>query len=596
MPSINSPTFTPLSPVSLPETEGGRTPAASPQREPARLVAPQGMPSPQRSAREEASPAAQSRSPSPSPQAPGAARPAEGPASGAPAGAWARTRQAISTAGRLMDARTVLMRGDDAQFIEALRGGGDPENGALQAGATLPALRQGTQALREQILEAPDVPPTLKQHFQGKIAHLESTLAALETDQPLARRTAIYLGMNTLLPALPIAIAFRGHQNQFEAELAGLYAKTALMAIGSVRSPTAANRHSVMDHFMSRHYINVMQAAIFALPTFVPQLHKLNTHPAFNVGAGMVSTAALFMGFLGKEIKEIGQRMRHGVPDPSLAAAGRELQAAQAEDAPEAAQTLTLLAQALERARSDQQALADGKSGFLAQGHELSPATSKQVTLAANAFLDIATDLERVLHPDGLPDAATPAEGAGDPDRVAKYALAAFTTAVCATTTALMYPDQIGMVDLASDAVFTMALMTANARNPNVTRTDALDEFKSFAGLSLVMIAVLTANHAGDDFIEKSTSGMLMGAAAMAVLNVTIPGPIGHAAGQGFEKLYETLRSLRPADLWSTLRNVGHNALELFQHHARGAQRTPSTVQLVEIPSSPDSAHGAVPP
>ncbi len=51
---------------------------------------------------------------------------------------------------------------------------------------------------------------------------------------------------------------------------------------------------------MSRHYINVVQAALFALPTFVPQLQKLNRHPAFNVGAGMVSTTALFLGFLGK--------------------------------------------------------------------------------------------------------------------------------------------------------------------------------------------------------------------------------------------------------------------------------------------------------
>ncbi len=217
------------------------------------------------------------------------------------------------------------------------------------------------------------------------------------------------------------------------------------------------------------------------------------------------------------------------------------------------------------------------------------------MTLAANAFLDIATDLERVLHPDGLPDAATPAEGAGDPDRVAKYALAAFTTAVCATTTALMYPDQIGMVDLASDAVFTMALMTANARNPNVTRTDALDEFKSFAGLSLVMIAVLTANHAGDDFIEKSTSGMADGRSGHG-------GPQRHHSrphrARGRPGIREAVRDAAlaaAADLWSTLRNVGHNALELFQHHARGAQRTPSTVQLVEIPSSPDSAHGAVP-
>ncbi len=195
--------------------------------------------------------------------------------------------QAARALGRMADARTAVMRGDDAEFMQALRGRGDPERGVLPTGGTLPELRTAAQGLRGRLLAA-DVPGELQAHFEGRLAHLDSTLAALETEQPLARRAAVYLGMNALLPVLPVAIAFRGHQNQFEAELAGLYAKTALMAIGSARSPTGANWHSVMDHFMSRHYINVVQAAIFALPTFVPQLQKLNGHPAFNVGAGMV--------------------------------------------------------------------------------------------------------------------------------------------------------------------------------------------------------------------------------------------------------------------------------------------------------------------
>jgi hypothetical protein len=97
------------------------------------------------------------------------------------------------------------------------------------------------------------------------------------------------------------------------------------------------------------------------------------------------------------------------------------------------------------------------------------------------------------------------------------------------------------------------------------------------------MIAVLTANHAGDDFIEKNTTGMLAGAAAMALLNVTIPGPVGHLAGAGLEKMYATLQSLRPADLWETLRGVGHNALEMFRSRAQNAARAPSAVQIEEI-------------
>ncbi|WP_225981630.1 hypothetical protein [Paracidovorax avenae] len=539
-----------------------------------------------------------------------------------PAGAGARLGQFLKTMGNMVDARTAVMRGDDAEFMQEFKGRADPERGVLPAGSTLPELRNAAQALRTQLL-AQDVPAELQTRFEGRLAHLDSTLEALETEQPLARRAAVYLGMNALLPVLPVAIAFRGHQNQFEAELAGLYAKTALMAIGSARSPTGANRHSAMDHFMSRHYINVVQAAIFALPTFVPQLHKLNGHPAFNVGAGMVSTAALFLGFLGKETRELTNRMRHGVPDPELAAAGTRLQQAAgfpagpaepaADDAGEtvqaareaAVQARTALSQALDLARADQKAVTNAKASFLAQGDgkELSPVTSKQLTLVADAFLSIATDLERVLHPAGLPEqAASAANGAEQEaekaERIAKYALAAFTGAVCATTTGLMYPDQIGMVDLASDAAFTVALMVANARNPNVTRRDALDEFKSFAGLSLVMIAVLTANHAADDFIEKNTTGMLLGAAAMALLNVSIPGPVGHLAGAGLEKMYAGLQSMRPAELSQALRGIGHNAMEWLRGQFMGAApvSVPSSVEIHEIQEPEAPRHAPVAP
>lgn len=591
------------------------------------------MPSPaRRSGRSEGS-ATPPRSPLPRPASPSvtsatsaAASPARlaeaAPDAPGPAGARARLGQFLKTMGNMVDARTAVMRGDDAEFMQEFKGRADPERGVLPAGSTLPELRNAAQALRTQLL-AQDVPAELQTRFEGRLAHLDSTLEALETEQPLARRAAVYLGMNALLPVLPVAIAFRGHQNQFEAELAGLYAKTALMAIGSARSPTGANRHSAMDHFMSRHYINVVQAAIFALPTFVPQLHKLNGHPAFNVGAGMVSTAALFLGFLGKETRELTNRMRHGVPDPELAAAGTRLQQAAgfpagpaepaADDAGEAVQAAreaavqarTALSQALDLARADQKAVTNAKASFLAQGdgRELSPVTSKQLTLVADAFLSIATDLERVLHPAGLPEqAASAANGAEQEaekaERIAKYALAAFTGAVCATTTGLMYPDQIGMVDLASDAAFTVALMVANARNPNITRRDALDEFKSFAGLSLVMIAVLTANHAADDFIEKNTTGMLLGAAAMALLNVSIPGPVGHLAGAGLEKMYAGLQSMRPAELSQALRGIGHNAMEWLRGQFTGAAPVPvpSSVEIHEIQEPEAPRHAPVAP
>jgi hypothetical protein len=334
------------------------------------------------------------------------------------------------------------------------------------------------------------------------------------------------------------------------------------MAVGSMRSPTATNRHSLMDHFMSRHYINVVQAAIFAAPAFVPKLKKLNDNIKFNATAGVLSTTALMGGFFGKEIKDMVVKRFTGSTNPALHEAGEGL----------AAETRAKLEQVMQSALAGQGTLMAAKNDFVAQGKELSPSTSRQVTMAADAFLAIAGDMSDALRTRGEMVAHD------NPDLKAKLALAIFTTMVCATTTGLMVPDKIGVVDLGSDAVFTAVLMTHNALNPNVTRKDALEEFKSFAGLSLVMIALLSADRAAGQFIDKSATGLAIGSVAMAILNVTIPGPVGHAAGAGLEKLM----GLSPADLGNAIKAVGHNALEFFRGMVQPAQA--STVTIEEIP------------
>jgi hypothetical protein len=334
------------------------------------------------------------------------------------------------------------------------------------------------------------------------------------------------------------------------------------MAVGSMRSPTAANKHSLLDHFMARHYFNIVGATIFAVPTFVGKLNKAGEHPGFSAADGALSTAALFGGFFGKEIKELLNTWRHGSPNPDLTAAAARLTST----------TRQALTSVMNLVQADQAALLGARDEFTQNGqHELSPYTSKQVTLAANAYTSIASELGQAL---GLQD-TTPAENR---DRTAKLALAVFTSAVCATTTGLMYPDKIGMVDLGSDAIFTAALMVKLAVNHNVTRGDALEEFKSFAGLSLVMLAVLTANHAAGQFIERGPTGLLVGSVAMAALNCTIPGPVGHAAGLGIEKLM----NMSPGNLMESIKSVGHGALQYFKGLVR-TPAVPSTVTLTEM-------------
>lgn len=478
----------------------------------------------------------------------------------------------------MSDFRTALMRGDDARFIAELRGPALPRGESQDHGADLARLRADVVDMRDK-LHASQASAALIKHFDQRLTEVDSTLHALQTDQPLAKRMAVYLAMNTLLPALPLAVPVRSHQNQFVAELAGLYAKTTLMAVGSIRSPTAANKHSLGDHFMSRHYINVMQSMIFALPTFVGKLNHVNDHPAFSVGAGAISTFALFGGFFGNEIRAFVNTRRHGSPNPDLAAAR-----------PLSSPAQQALAAVMDLAQSGRDALLGARDRFIQDGrHELSPYTGKQVTLAADAYLAMARDLAEAL---GLSNE----DRRENHDFLAKVALAVFTATVCATTTALMYPDKIGMVDLGSDAIFTAALMLKHATNPNVTRGDALEEFKSFAGLSLVMLAVLAANHAAGQFIEKGHTGLLVGSLTMAALNMTIPGPVGNAAGAGLEKLMNRMMNMRPGPLLETLKAIGHNALQIFQRRGPDQPDQPRAT-LVELDAAVQpNVEGSNPP
>lgn len=449
---------------------------------------------------------------------------------------------------RMSDLHTTLMRGDDREFIAGLREPVPADGGTQAHVARLSVLKADVAHMREMLLES-QAPETLVARLDRGLGKIESTLEALHTDRPLGVRMAVHLAMLGLMSPLPLAVPAYSRQNQFESELVGLYAKTALMAIGSMRSPTATNKHSLLDHFMARHYINLMQAAIFAVPVFVDKLNKVGGHPGFTAAAGAMSTCALFGGFFGKEIRELLNTWRHGSPNPDLTAAAGML-------TPATRQALTSV---MDTVRADHATLVGARDEFTQNGRrELSSYTSKQVTLAANAYSSVASDLGQAL---GLQN-TTPGENR---ELTAKLALAVFTGAVCATTTGLMYPDTIGMVDLGSDAVFTTALMVKLAHNHNVTRGDALEEFKSFAGLSLVMMAVLAANHAADRFIERGPTGLLVGSVAMAVLNCTIPGPVGNAAGLGIERLL----SMSPSNLMESIKSIGHGALRFFKELVR---------------------------
>jgi hypothetical protein len=480
----------------------------------------------------------------------------------APASSMARAARALI---RMSDVRTLLTQADDRKFIAALR---EPSSEAAD-GARLDRLTDHITELTARIDEA-GLDGALAKRLKTRLHEIGDTLNALRTDRPLHERAAKIAGLHMLLAPLPLAIPLmtRPRQQKTEAEIAALMAKALVEGLGMIRTPTSDN-NLLKDRAMARYYPNMVQALEFALPTFVSSLRFLNGNAGFNVAAGAISTGALFGGFLSKEIREKYNLWRTGSAHPDLRQAGLSL----------SAETKAALDAVRIAAETDGNALNDTKTAFVANdSHELSPHVSKQVAIAVNAYQRLADELADCI---GLPPAPTSTENR---DRSAKLALALFSTAVCVATTVLMLPDKIGTVDLASDAAFTSALMFSLMADKNVSRKDALEEFKTFVGLSLVMLGVLAANKAANDFIEHGVSGLLVGSIAMTALNLTAPGPVGHAAA----KAIEGLMSLKLADLTAALNHIGDRVFQMFAG-PRTQSPSASSVRIEELPPEGDA-------
>jgi hypothetical protein len=495
-----------------------------------------------------------------------------------------------------LDVRPMVSRADDAEFVAMLRAGGDVEQAAEPPAASLEALQRGVADMKSRVREAGQgehaLPADIAAHLDGRLDEIASVLGGLQKDEPLAKRAAIYLGMNLLLPVFPMAVSIGAKENKFVAELSAMYAKTALMAVGAMRSPTAADKHSRRDHFVSRHYMSLVQAAVFALPTFVKKLKHLNSNTPFAVGAGVATSAAAFHAFFGPQIKDYVNKNWRGSLNPGAAASWKQL-------SPETRQALAdVMAGIKDSALEGEGALLKAKSEFLDGGKELSPYTSTQVHMAANAFHRVAKELADLLAAEG---AHGENHGAlairANHALPAKMAMMLLATGICAGTTALMIPDTIGVVDNAGDGIFTALLMTKAALDPNLGRHDALHEFRGFVGLSLIMLGVLAVDKGLSatlgkgkhdfDFIEKG--GPLaagVAAVAMSILNVTIPGPMGNVLSGGLEKLM----SLKPSDLWHAMQAVGQNAMNFFADSSPDNELRTSSVQIEELG---DDAHAS---
>jgi hypothetical protein len=439
---------------------------------------------------------------------------------------------------RDMDARVIVSPGDSREFVRRLR---DADAAAPPHAASLPRLLGHIDEMQQRF-DSLDLPVELQRSLCAHLGEMRQALQELEQDAPRARRAFWIAGASLMSAVLPLAapLASKPRQGAFAAEMAGTTAKMLLEAGAMIGTPTAGFG-LLKERWLARNMVNNAQGLWWTPALFKPAIGR---SPAFSVAGSLVSAGLLFGVFMSGDIGRAVNRRWRGSAHPPLAGVALEL----GSPAP---RELDLLHR---RVNADMQALVDTKAWFEA-GHELNPLVSKQVSLAVDAYRRLGEKLASALNL----DPAGHGGQAPNPDFAAKLALAVFTGAVCFTGAALMYPDQMGVADLAADALFTTAYQASLVWRQDVSRTDALDEFKTFSGFSLVLIAMLGVNKAAHEFLDHGgMAGVMAGSIAMAALNLVLPGPIGAAAAGGIE----SLMNLDPRQVGMKLHQAGHHVYE----------------------------------
>ena len=490
-------------------------------------------------------------------------------------------KQIAATAWEHVDGRRLLSVGDDREIIDRLRAD-DPETGRK----SLTSLREQVAALKRELKNAlPDSNTTdpagqkLLKHFGDHIDHLDSVLRGLEKDRHWAVRAAIYGAMNIALPVLPGTVALKSGQGKFFAELAGMYGKTALMAIGAVRSPTAASRHAIKDHFMQRHFLTLIQTAFHAIPSFREDLKHLNQGAALNITGATLTTLTGIAAFFHEDIGRSVKSRIWNSPNPDLKSAWDKLPPA---DSANFQRVLANIQEAASKAHAD---ISAESSMFKDDGKTISPYTSTQLKFVTDALLHITRDIDEL----GGVDRSAPASSE-NPQWRAKLALTLLNVAIGSAVTLLMIPDWIGVGGNAGDTLVTSGIQLKGAFQGDVSREDALDSFRAWSGLSVLMLGLLALNKAKGDFIERGgVTGVAVGATSLAILNAVLPGPLGHSLGSGIEKLM----NMQTSDFLAFTKRIGQGALGLFQQRAEATAPPASSVRIEEVDEAgPQSVAG----
>lgn len=417
----------------------------------------------------------------------------------------------------------------DRQLLEQLRG-----DVAGVGGFNLPQLSAHLDDW-QAVIDAAELAPRQKKHFTGQLAQLRSDVSGLQDSTTLTRRL-LNLAASVACAVPPVMVPIVAGQRQYQALVIALYAKTLTQAAGLAMRPTS-DQNVWNNHFRSRHVYNLVQAAEFIVPAFLQGFSKneaavrgatlLQRNWGYNVPMALLSSASLFLSYYPRQFSRYMEKMAACCRQPTLHALRdlRDETRAHAEGA-------------MQHADEHRHALSETRRAYVAQGKALTESVYWQFSNLVEHLSEFSEDVGIVLGTARGHRSEEPLEGARrNEDATAKHVLAGLAAVICFAGVGVVFPDTIGMVDLAADATFVTCLMFSMAFDGNKTRQDSMSEFKAFSGLSLVVIGLLGLNlvlHRPIESDDAALGGMTLG---LAAANLVLPGPLGIAMGAGAEQL-----------------------------------------------------------
>lgn len=432
--------------------------------------------------------------------------------------AAARRSSALHRAVAALDIHSLLTQADDKQFLQEVK-------------PHLQQLRQHLAQIKQSMgdIGSEALPAHLHAPMKRRLDNAIKAADSLLIEQPLASRVAKGAAMCAALAPLPLALPFLTQPKQFQyaALTIAHYAKTMVGMAGLMSKPHTDNAQWGR-HFNERHMTAIMPALISIGPVLTQP--EIANKPEFYGPTGLALLAAGFVSTYPHKVRDLLQAMAKLVRGP------------QSEDEIDGS-VREQIKSLLDGLRPTEKAFSDAKEGQLGPGGlSVSDSTSAQLSAVTDSVNDLfktvgalTRNLESVSV-DGSDAQSTPAVRPSDPDRNAKIGLALVSAAATFGSAAALLPDVIGVVDLASDAVFVTGMMAALAANPAKTEQDSLATFKSMVGLSLLSIGFLGANKI-EPFLGEDMARMAAGTATIIGANLTLPGPIGNLAGKMTESL-----------------------------------------------------------